>query len=157
MSEIRARFLACRLRVRPHIPGRVAMQDRIRDKTRRRGGEIVAKLLQFPAQRAVIQYKPRIILDHPQRLARAVGIGIEDAKCGRIHGTAAEKSIIGAMNRRKQAWRVRPAPAPQRALEATTIPRLATQILALFLVRGDSCGRPVAARTSAFRDPAERR
>src|SRR5512145_1484954 len=62
------------------------------------------KLLQRAAQLVIVQRKTCVVLNHPQRLAGAVGVGVENAKDRSIHVESRGGTIIGPMNRRKKAF-----------------------------------------------------
>src|SRR4051794_13729482 len=59
-------------------------------------------LLQLPAETVVIQHEPGVILDHAERFAGAVGVRVEQAEQGTIHGKGHGGTIIGPRDRLRE-------------------------------------------------------
>jgi hypothetical protein len=69
------------------------MKNRIARQSACRVSQLMPDLLERGARRLIIQHEPRIVLDHPQRLAGAVQVGVEDAKNSGVHVRARIKIL----------------------------------------------------------------
>src|SRR5437773_276331 len=85
VCEVFATLLAFGLDARSDVAGSVTVQHGVIDKGSRGVAEIMAKVLQLGAKLCIVENKPRVILDHPQRLAGAVAVGVQNSQYLWIH------------------------------------------------------------------------
>ena len=99
MRQILSRELGVGLVCGSNITRRVAMEDRFGDDRLRRIGQFVTDLLESAGRVAASSSdEARVVLDHPQRLAGAVEIGIEQSKDVSVHAMT-RAAIIEDVNR----------------------------------------------------------